>query len=60
MLLSPRLLLLAIQQANKLRGEMLGQGIETLFSNPADWEDGRLVSPKHQLIRVLGPVSFIE
>ena len=46
MLLSPRLLLLAIQQANKLRGEMLGQGIETLFSNPADWEDGRLVSQR--------------
>ena len=32
----------------------------TLFGKSANREDGRLVSPKHQIIRVLGPVSFIE
>lgn len=33
MLLSPRLLLLAIQQANKLRDEMLGQGIDFILQS---------------------------
>ena len=37
-------MLLTAQQANKLRDEVLGQGIVTLFGKPADQEDGRLVS----------------
>ena len=31
----------------------------TLFGKPADWEDGRLVSPKNHLLWVWMPVSFI-
>ena len=34
------------QQANKLRDELLGQGIATLFRKPADREDGGLVSQR--------------
>ena len=41
-----KLLLLATRQANKLRDELLGQGIATLFRKPADWEDGGLVSQR--------------
>ena len=33
-------------QANKVRDELLRQGIATLFGKPADWEDGGLMSPK--------------
>ena len=31
-----KLIILATQQANKSRDELLGQGIETLFRKPAD------------------------
>ena len=37
---------LAESQANKLRNELLGQGIATLFRKPADGEDGGLVSQR--------------
>ena len=32
----------------------------TLFGKLADGEDGRLMSPKHHLLRVWMPVSFRE
>ena len=38
-----KLLLLTAWQTNKLRDEVLGQGIVTLFVKPADPEDGGLV-----------------
>ena len=41
-----KLVLLAARQANKSRDELLGQGIETSFGKPADWEDGGLVSQR--------------
>ena len=41
-----KLILLAAQQANKLRDELLGQGIVTWFRKPADQEEGGLVSQK--------------
>ena len=40
-----KLVLLAARQANKLRGESLGQGMVTLFGKPADQGDG-LVSQR--------------
>ena len=47
MLLSPSLYcLLAAQQANKSRDELLGQGTVSLFGEPADREYGRLVSQR--------------
>ena len=41
-----KLVLLATRQTNKSRGEVLGQGIVTLFGKPADQEDGGLVSQR--------------
>ena len=41
-----KLVLLAARRANKLRDELLGQGIETLFGKPADREDGGLMSQR--------------
>ena len=41
-----RLTLLATRQANESGDEVLRQGIMTLFGKLADWEDGRVVSPK--------------
>ena len=45
-----KLILLAIQQANKLRDQLLGQGIMTLFRKPADREGGRLVCQRTILL----------
>ena len=41
-----KLVLLTTQQANKLRDELLGQGIVILFWKPEDWEDGGLLSQR--------------
>ena len=41
-----KLVLLATGHANKLRDEVLGQRIVTLFGKPADREDGGLVSQR--------------
>ena len=41
-----RLILLAPQQANKLRDELLGQGITILSGELLGQEDGRLVSQR--------------
>ena len=41
-----KLILLIARQASKLRDELLGQGIATLFRKPADREDGGLVSQR--------------
>ena len=35
-----KLVLLTAWQVSKLRDQVLGQGRETLFGKPADWEDG--------------------
>ena len=41
-----KLIRLATKQANKLRDNLLGQGIVTLFGKPGEREDGELVSQK--------------
>ena len=41
-----KLLLLAAGQASKWREELLGQGTVTLFTKPADQEDGGLMSQR--------------
>ena len=41
-----RFVLLTARQANKSRGELLGQGIATLFGKPANQEDGGLMSQR--------------
>ena len=41
-----KLIVLATQQANKLRDKGLGQGIVILFGKPGDQEDRGLLSPK--------------
>ena len=41
-----KLVLLATWQVNNWRDELSGQGTETLFGKPADWEDGGLVSQR--------------
>ena len=38
-----KFLLLTARQVNKSRGELLGQGIATLFGKPANQEDGGLI-----------------
>lgn len=38
----PKLILLAVQQTNKLRDDLLWQGTVTLFVKPVDQEDGGL------------------
>ena len=46
-----KLVLLTAGQANKSRGEVLGQGIATLFGKTTDQEDGGLVSQRTILPR---------
>ena len=41
-----KLILLTARQANKLRDELWGQGIATLFRKPADRENGGLMSQR--------------
>ena len=57
--LESKFVLLAVQQASKLRDELLVQGIATLFGKAADWEDGEL-HPKEPSCLVWMLVSFIE
>lgn len=47
-----KLMLHTTWQMNKSRDEVLGQGIVTLFREPADWETSGRVSPKNHLTRV--------
>ena len=42
----PKLVLVTAQQANKLRDELLGQGMVNLSGKLADGEDGRLGSQR--------------
>lgn len=44
-----KLILLATQQDNKLRDKVLGQAIVTLFTKPANRENGGLVSQRNIL-----------
>lgn len=44
-----KLILLAAQQDNKLRDELLGQWIATLFEKLADGKGGGLVTPRNHL-----------
>lgn len=52
-----RLILLSAQQANKLRDELLGQKMETLFGKPADWES--VCVSKNHLSWVRSQASFL-
>ena len=47
-----KLALLAAQQANKSRDEVLGQGILILFGKPTDREDGELVPQRTILLEL--------
>ena len=48
----------ATGQANKLRDELLGQEIATLFRKLPNWEDSRLM-PKNHLARIRIQAAFI-
>lgn len=47
----PKLALLTAGQTNQLRDEVPGQGIAALFGQPADRDDGGLVSQGNLLLR---------
>lgn len=46
-----KIVLLAVQQASKLRDELVEQGLVTLFGKPAD-KDGGLVSQRTILLEL--------
>ena len=54
-----KLVLLATKRANHSRNKVLGQGIASLFREPADWEDGRPAFSKNSLARDWIQPSFI-